>query len=118
MKNSNAIKSFSGIIESIRGVMVKDQMWIEIKLDKHKPYFRISKEDYAKIVKLIFVGHLTIVEAYKGQRHWFLVGLDNSFAFCITRLDKYPTEVRHLKKKKVLRKLNLWCQHDFEKSNI
>ncbi len=100
MKNTNAIKSFSGIIEFIRGVTEKDQMWIEIKLDQHKPYFRISTEDYAKIVKLIFVGHLTIVEAYRGHRHWFLVGLDNSFDFCITQLDKYPTEVRHFKKEK------------------
>ena len=85
MKNSNAIKSFSGIIEFIRGVIEKDQMWIEIKLGQHKPYFRISKEDYAKIVKLIFVGYLTIVEAYRGHRHWFLVGLDNSFGFALLK---------------------------------
>lgn len=110
------LNRFQELFEFIRGVMEKDQMWIEIKLDQHKPYFRISKEDYAKIVKLICVGHLTIVEAYRGHRHWFLVGLDNSFGFCITQLDKYPTEVRQ--KKGVLRKLNLWCQHNFEKSNI
>ncbi len=88
MKNNN-IKLFSGIIESIRGVMSNDKMWIEIKLDRHKTYFRIDKDAYAKMIKLIFIGHLTTIQAYRGHRHWFLVRIDNSLDFCITQLDEF-----------------------------
>lgn len=98
MQNNNLTKSFSGVIESIRGVMDKDQMWIEIKLDEHKTYFRINKEDYVKIVKLIFIGHLTTIQAYRGHRHWFLVEIDNSFDFCIAQLGESEAFKKYKKK--------------------